>query len=1186
MKKAILSIFLIVICFISKAQYPLQQNLGSSSTLVQVPANGALRAGLITISFTDTVAANLTNIKYYDGAIIKTTDPIIALWYRHLATTQWIQILPSGGSGGQRSWLIGGQGGIFTSPVDPQYIGVTTAQGFGILTNNVARVTISSAGAWGLGAGLDYGTSGYVLTSQGNAAAPVWAAASAGSVPISSLIDATGVNDLEVGNYLQQWNFTELETQGLLLASTGESAATGHSPFTSTTAGANVNSGITSYGARFSNTHTGTGSVNIGAEFVASGGGSNYAIKLTDGSQGSGKILQSDATGRATWVAPSSLYPTWQQTLTAGSTLTGTNTIAGGGNDFTWSNFGTFDIDQQLYLSTTVSQMSSPDDSRGFRAYNDSLNLIGSASSPTSTRDLMMVVDTLTGKIGHREIPSGGSGANTALSNLASVAINTSLISDANNTDDLGSASIGWKDIYGYSLKLNGSSSGTATIVAPAAAGTPTLTLPTTTGTFALTSDIPASPSIYGEYITTTFPGASLPTGFAKLDGAATITFNNPSISITGGDGNFNNNYVRNTDTSASNNYDYIWEFTLNTKFTAHAGQGKWFGKKTVNGVTQWNAYVNFKYGGSSSLARATLSLVSGTGNGTTVDSTGTISMADGNVYRIKFSQRMNLINVKVSRLVAGEEAESVYMNYRQNMAATNVLPNVGLAAFGSLDATSGITVTSFKINYDDILNTDAVVIGTSISQGYMVSSMNNHYIEKAFRGSNKTFVNMGQSGSGWANALAVLPRAERLNPEYYIIEMGANDQAMSVVDFRGWLQVFYDSIVTSYGKQMILLKSYANPTYDSIFYNFSSQYGLILIDPASVMTASAFRADLIHPNDYGNDIMASFCKAAIPSLFGSQVVNDRYSLQGLGDVVIGNSPANNDALLYSSATGKWANSSLTTSFIQNQAASAQTGNFWITGYGAVNSTFGIGANAIAGAKLLVYENTVSGTGVRLQNDASNASISGLKYSQIIQMGTTGFGVSGWPNALLIENQANGGIVNSSIGATYLWQTGTARTLRMTLNATGLGIAQATPTARLHLAASTTAASSGQIKLAEGSALTTPEDGNINYVANNLNFTEGSTVYTLAKTLTNTATLDFGNTAAGVAADLTITVTGAAVGDAVYVGADNASVSADNITFWGWVSATNTVTVRFNNNNLVSAVDPASGTFRVVVTKY
>lgn len=43
---------------------------------------------------------------------------------------------------------------------------------------------------------------------------------------------------------------------------------------------------------------------------------------------------------------------------------------------------------------------------------------------------------------------AGGGGASTALDNLASVAINTSLISDTSATDDLGSSSIPWKRLY------------------------------------------------------------------------------------------------------------------------------------------------------------------------------------------------------------------------------------------------------------------------------------------------------------------------------------------------------------------------------------------------------------------------------------------------------------------------------------------------------------------------------------------------------------------------------------------------------------------------------------------------------------------------------------------------------------------------------------------------------------------
>ncbi len=73
--------------------------------------------------------------------------------------------------------------------------------------------------------------------------------------------------------------------------------------------------------------------------------------------------------------------------------------------------------------------------------------------------------------------------ANLALSNLAAVAINTSLISDADNTDDLGSAANGWKDVYLRTVKMDGSSSGTITLQAQAAAGTYNFNLPTTAGT-------------------------------------------------------------------------------------------------------------------------------------------------------------------------------------------------------------------------------------------------------------------------------------------------------------------------------------------------------------------------------------------------------------------------------------------------------------------------------------------------------------------------------------------------------------------------------------------------------------------------------------------------------------------------------------------------------------------------------
>jgi hypothetical protein len=87
----------------------------------------------------------------------------------------------------------------------------------------------------------------------------------------------------------------------------------------------------------------------------------------------------------------------------------------------------------------------------------------------------------------------------------------------------------------------------------------------------------------------------------------------------------------------------------------------------------------------------------------------------------------------------------------------------------------------------------------------------------------------------------------------------------------------------------------------------------------------------------------------------------------------------------------------------------------------------------------------------------------------------------------------------------------------------------------------------------------------------------------ILKVLSATASLDFANQAAIGCNDLTITVTGAAVGDETSIGVPNGSVVNATATFTGWVSATNTVTIRYCQ--LISG-DPAPGTFRATVTLF
>ncbi|MCE7935940.1 MAG: hypothetical protein DYG96_15295, partial [Chlorobi bacterium CHB2] len=82
---------------------------------------------------------------------------------------------------------------------------------------------------------------------------------------------------------------------------------------------------------------------------------------------------------------------------------------------------------------------------------------------------------------------------------------------------------------------------------------------------------------------------------------------------------------------------------------------------------------------------------------------------------------------------------------------------------------------------------------------------------------------------------------------------------------------------------------------------------------------------------------------------------------------------------------------------------------------------------------------------------------------------------------------------------------------------------------------------------------------------------------------TTTAALNFVGTPAGSFADLTLTVNGARSGDAVTLGIPNGAMAIGNVHFSGWVSANNTVTVRFHNNT--GAVQSVNQTFGIVVMK-
>lgn len=85
-------------------------------------------------------------------------------------------------------------------------------------------------------------------------------------------------------------------------------------------------------------------------------------------------------------------------------------------------------------------------------------------------------------------------------------------------------------------------------------------------------------------------------------------------------------------------------------------------------------------------------------------------------------------------------------------------------------------------------------------------------------------------------------------------------------------------------------------------------------------------------------------------------------------------------------------------------------------------------------------------------------------------------------------------------------------------------------------------------------------------------------------TLTTSATLNFPSIAAAGTSDLTATVTGAAIGDAVTITKADATMPNAGLVLYGQVTAADTVTVRAINIT-ASAIDPASANFRITVHK-
>lgn len=231
-------------------------------------------------------------------------------------------------------------------------------------------------------------------------------------------------------------------------------------------------------GSNLSGSNTGDQTITLTGEATGTGAGS-FAVTLTN-SAVIGKVLTGYTSGAGTVSATDTILQAIQKlngndaaiSGTAITSLTGDVTASGPGAASTT-------IATNVVTNTKLAQMVA----HSYKGNNTGST--ANASDITSaqlTADLNLFTSSLQGLVpasgggttnflradGTWAAASGGGGANTALSNLASVAINTSLLAGTDNSIDLGSGSFRFKDVYSAgSLKIsNSGSTKNATITA------------------------------------------------------------------------------------------------------------------------------------------------------------------------------------------------------------------------------------------------------------------------------------------------------------------------------------------------------------------------------------------------------------------------------------------------------------------------------------------------------------------------------------------------------------------------------------------------------------------------------------------------------------------------------------------------------------------------------------------------
>ncbi len=169
-------------------------------------------------------------------------------------------------------------------------------------------------------------------------------------------------------------------------------------------------------------------------------------------------------------------------------------------------------------------------------------------------------------------------------------------------------------------------------------------------------------------------------------------------------------------------------------------------------------------------------------------------------------------------------------------------------------------------------------------------------------------------------------------------------------------------------------------------------------------------------------------------------------------------------------------------------------------------------ASAVTGA-YTAYRSSTDATGT-VTFSLTNTNTSSATSNSAINLTTSTGGGDPYIRFITAEVAFVAGVDNSASDI-FVLGTGTnpssMTTQNITIAGATLGIMQTSPTAKLHLGAGTATGNTAPLKFTTGTALTTPEDGAIEYHSSHLYFTIGSTRYQLDQQTATVADGDKGD---------------------------------------------------------------------------